>query len=239
MAAQDEEFPWRFDGRFWFRPALVRAPAQGSLPQGVTTLSLFGWSLGGVVALQYDDSPVGPYFEYVTMGALVTKRGAVGQWGRNLYVSTAPAEEVCQRVWGVPAIEADIGFSDEGGALRVLEPPAEDAASSRPRISLEGWGETRSASDALGGLVEGLPVLWTPELKALWAPLVPVPSSVHASLSPKDQALKLHRLRLAASSLRLHWCPQASSEALGVPLPVGLSADGLVIEISPELDEPL
>ena len=41
---------------------------------------------GGVVSLEYDASPVGPYREYVTMGSLVTKRGALGQWGSRLFV---------------------------------------------------------------------------------------------------------------------------------------------------------
>ena len=45
-------------------------------------------------------------------------------------------------------------------------------------------------------------------------------------------ALNLHNLRLSASGVRLHWCPQPSSDELGVPIGVGLSADGLLIEIS-------
>jgi hypothetical protein len=40
---------------------------------------------------------VGPYREYVTMGALVMKRGAVGQWGRRLFVNTPAAAEVRER----------------------------------------------------------------------------------------------------------------------------------------------
>ena len=38
------------------------------------------------MSLEYDASPVGPYREYVTMGTLVTKRGALGQWGSRLFV---------------------------------------------------------------------------------------------------------------------------------------------------------
>ena len=41
---------------------------------------------GGVVSLEYDVSPVGPYREYVTMGSLVTKGGTLGQWGSRLFV---------------------------------------------------------------------------------------------------------------------------------------------------------
>jgi hypothetical protein len=45
----DADYPWRFDGRLWFRPALVRS--SDSLPEGLSALSLFGWTIGGVVAL--------------------------------------------------------------------------------------------------------------------------------------------------------------------------------------------
>ena len=41
---------------------------------------------------------VGPYLEYVTMGSVVAKRGALGQWGSRLYVSSAPAEAICKEV---------------------------------------------------------------------------------------------------------------------------------------------
>ena len=47
------------------------------------------------------------------MGSVVAKRGALGQWGSRLYVSSEPAEAICQEVWGVPAEVAEISF-DEG-----------------------------------------------------------------------------------------------------------------------------
>ena len=86
----DADFPWRFgtcrqgprltqshractlipdrpalllpaaDGRLWFRPAFVRAPDPSSLPAGVSAVALLGWTVGGVVALEYDESPVRP-----------------------------------------------------------------------------------------------------------------------------------------------------------------------------------
>ena len=42
------------DGRLWFRPAFVRAPEPDALPEGMSAVSLFGWTVGGVVALEYD-----------------------------------------------------------------------------------------------------------------------------------------------------------------------------------------
>ena len=178
-----------------------------------------------VVLTEYDESPVGPYREYVTMGSLVTKRGAVGQWGSRLYVSTKAAEEVCQRTWEVPAELADISFAEAGEALRVEQAPPRNTDAESTTISVTGWGATRSAA-AGAGLQGGIPVLWTPQIKALWAPLVPLPS-----LSDNGCQLNLSQLRLSAKSLRLHWCGQSASSELGVPLGIGLSVDGVRIEI--------
>jgi len=225
----DDEFPWRFDGRLWFRPALVRAPSE-PLPGGVSSVNLFGWTIGGVVALEYDESPVGPYREYVTMGSLVSKRGALGQWGSRLFVSTRSAEEVCTRVWAVPAEVRAIEFAEDGPSLRVESPPALAAAEEPPRptaIRVSGWEATRSSAVS-APLRGGVPVLWTPSIKALWAPLVPLPADASADELP------LHGLRLSASSLRLHACAQPANDQLGVPLPFGLSVDNVRIEISRE-----
>ena len=47
---------WRFEGRFVFAPQLVRVPDD---PPDAYIVNVFGWTLGGVVALQYDTSLVG------------------------------------------------------------------------------------------------------------------------------------------------------------------------------------
>ena len=107
----DEDYPWRFEGRFVFRPSLVRITQSSSTPPSANLLSLFGYSLGGSVVLEYDVSPVGPYREYVTMGGVVgggevtvgepnKKLLGIGQWGTDLYVTTQVAEDVCKQVWG-------------------------------------------------------------------------------------------------------------------------------------------
>ena len=193
-------------------------------------LSLFGWTLGGVVALEYDDSPVGPYREYVSMGALVSKRGAIGQWGSRLYVSTQQAEDICRSTWGVPALCADIVFDDQGDGLRVQNAP--DTKQSRAQIAVEGWDRTRvveqdDKDSTRRNPPGGLPVFWTPTIKALWAPLIPLPGD-----DADEKALPLNRLRLSASALRLHLSRQEASEELGIPLGVGLSVDNVLIEIS-------
>ena len=231
----DEKYPYRFDGRLWFNPSLVRCDTVAPPSAGVQFISLFGWTLGGTVCLQYDESPVGPYVEYVTMGALVAKRGAIGQWGSRLFVSTQPAEEVCRRVWDVPAEVADIAFDDagDGWGLSVASPPARVAGSQTETIRVRGWANTRSGGTA-DEAVGGLPVLWTPSIKALWAPIrVPLP------FGDGDAKLPLHDLRLSVASARVHLTGQRPSDALGVPLPIGLSVDGLRIEIAREGEKPL
>jgi hypothetical protein len=240
------EYPWTFSGRLWFRPALVPVPTsenqKPSPPPSVSILSLFGWTLGGVVALEYDDSPVGPYREYVTMGAIVSKRGALGQWGSRLYVSNTEAERICQEIWKVPAEVADIEFREGNAAspsrsstLAVTSAPDPTKTNKMiPQIMVDGWANTRTIDTTIEEAVRrgGLPVLWTPTIKALWAPFVPFLSS--PSSSSETDKLPLHPLQLSASALRLHWCGQESSELLGIPIGIGLSLDNVRIEIGPE-----
>jgi len=45
----DPAYPYLFDGRLWFRPAIVRVPE--NLPAGVAPISLFGYSLGLLTVL--------------------------------------------------------------------------------------------------------------------------------------------------------------------------------------------
>ena len=85
-----DEDGWRFEGRFVFAPQLVRVPDD---PPDAYIVNVFGWTLGGVVALEYDSSLVGPYLEFVEMGALVVRNGAIGQWGARLLVSNEEAKE--------------------------------------------------------------------------------------------------------------------------------------------------
>lgn len=170
------------------------------------------------------------------MGALVTKRGSFGQWGSRLYVSTPEAERVCQRVWDVPAEFAQISFTDKGEQLlveRAPDQPASTPPSAGPTaIAVSGWRNTRTAAPN-AQLLGSLPLLWTPEIKALWTPfiLIPAPSS--------SGSFRLHPLRISATSIQPSWCPQAASASLGVPLPVGLSVDGVRIEIGDRQPDPL
>merc|ERR1711966_116416 len=72
----------------------------------------------------------------------------------------------------------------------------------------------------------GIPVFWTPTIKALWAPFLPLPDfSMKAPLP-------LHHLRLSASAAKLCFCGQDASDEWGIPLGIGLVVDRVLIEIS-------
>mmetsp|Transcript_19384 Transcript_19384/g.57625 ORF Transcript_19384/g.57625 Transcript_19384/m.57625 type:complete len:259 (-) Transcript_19384:34-810(-) len=206
---------WRFEGRFLFAPQLVRAPPP---PPNTTVLALFGWTLGGVVALQYDTSPVGPYLEFVDMGALVFRNGCLGQWGRELLVSTAAAEDACKDIWRVPAAERELAYRGAGESLV--------AACEGDSIAIDGWGRVSGGIGIFGLRPPAVPVLWTPEMKALWAP-IKFPSGSTVSLA-------LHALGLSFTGLALRRFEDRRPSTEGrVGLGFCVAADGLRIDIAP------
>lgn len=242
----DPDYPYRFTGRLWFSPSLVKKAKSKNDPK-INIVSFFGWTLGGTVALEYDTSPIGPYREYVTMSAIVTKRGAFGQWGSRLYVSTKEAESICRRIWGVPAETANITFNENRGndvCLKVSSFPDPDGKmTDTQNINVEGWGNTRVLNSHEDDTKRwgGIPVLWTPTIKALWAPLrLPFPFEEESSNN-----LPLHKLRLSASAIRIKWSgfrwnmksdsyDEVIDERLGINLGVGLVVDNVLIEIGPQ-----
>ena len=224
-------YPWEFTGRLWFRPAFVRVPP--SLPP-VDVLELFGWTIGGVVALEYDTSPVGPYREYVTMGALARNGSTIGQWGSQLYVSNRQAESICREIWKVPAQVANIKFREgkKNDFLGVAAAPSGRNEDQMQNIAVEGWKATRilSKEELVKSQPFGnLPVYWTPTIKALWAPwTTPSPDNER---NEDNSWLPLHKLRLSAGAVRLSFCSQEPSPELGISFPIGLVVDNVLIEI--------
>jgi len=240
----DSDYPWRFEGRFIFRPSLVKVSNNNS-PPSASLLSLFGYSLGGSVVLEYDISPVGPYREYVTMGGVVglgnvnvgnddigsQKRTlGIGQWGTQLFVSTQVAEDVCQLVWGVPAQVADIDFIESGDTL--IDGP-DDIKGNRKLFKLSGW--EKNARIIKNGVdpkrFGNIPIYWTPTIKALWAPLL-----FPGGGNEKEELLPLHRLRLSFSAISLKRCKRIIDESTNqqegeIPLGLALVVDNVLIEI--------
>ena len=241
----DEEYPWRFEGRFIFRPSLVRITPSSSSPPSANLLSLFGYSLGGSVVLEYDVSPVGPYREYVTMGGVVgigqvsvgegNKRLlGLGQWGTDLYVSTQVAEDVCKQVWGVPAQVANIDFEEEGSVIQ--DGPDREVASGRA-FKLSGWDNTRVLSaEELQQKTKrfgNIPIFWTPTIKALWAP-ISFPNI--SNKLTQEELLPVHKLRLSASALRLKQCKRIQPSEGEIPIGLTLIVDNVLIEIGEQVN---
>ena len=245
----DEEYPWRFEGRFIFRPSLVRITPSSSSPPSANLLSLFGYSLGGSVVLEYDVSPVGPYREYVTMGGVVglgqvsvgetNKRLlGVGQWGTDLYVSTQVAEDVCKQVWGVPAQVANIDFDEDGNIIQ--DGPDSEVGSQSERFKkvfqLKGWNNTRvlSAEELQKTKRFGnIPIFWTPTIKALWAP-ISFPNI--SNKATQEELLPVHKLRLSASALRLKQCKRNQPSEGEIPIGLALVVDNVLIEIGEQVN---
>ena len=246
----DEEYPWRFEGRFIFRPSLVRITPSSSSPPSASLLSLFGYSLGGSVVLEYDVSPVGPYREYVTMGGVVglgqvsvgetNKRLlGVGQWGTDLYVSTQVAEDVCKQVWGVPAQVANIDFEEEGNVIQ--DGPDSEVVSrsgvTKKNFKLSGWDNTRVLStEELQQQTKrfgNIPIFWTPTIKALWAP-ISLPN--FSSKVTQEELLPVHKLRLSASALRLKQCKRIGQSEGEIPIGLTLVVDNVLIEIGEQVN---
>lgn len=245
----DEEYPWRFEGRFIFRPSLVRITPSSSSPPSANILSLFGYSLGGSVVLEYDVSPVGPYREYVNMGGVVgggqvvvgetNKRLlGIGQWGTDLYVSTQVAEDVCKQVWGVPAQVANIDFEEDGSIIE--DGPdseiADRSGTSKKSFKLSGWDNTRVLS--VEELQETkrfgkIPIFWTPTIKALWAP-ISFPN--FGNKVTQHELLPVHKLRLSASALRLKQCKRIGQADGEIPIGLTLVVDNVLIEIGEQVD---
>jgi len=174
------------------------------------------------------------------------KKGTIGQWGSRLYVSTQEAEDVCKEIWGVPAELASIDFMDSteekniNDCLQVTCAPI-PSESSDIKISVEGWKNTRVLSkedfeyaDTSPKRWGGLPVYWTPTIKALWAPFF---------LSKEERNLEsdlpLHKLRLSASAIRLHWSGLKENPNVGLELGLGLIVDNVLIEIGTKFEEGL
>ena len=244
----DEDYPWRFEGRFIFRPSLVRITPSSATPPSANLLSLFGYSLGGSVVLEYDVSPVGPYREYVTMGGVVgagevsvgesnKKLLGIGQWGTDLYVSTQVAEDVCKQVWGVPAEVAVIDFVEEGSVIRDgLDDEAMIGRGRMKQFKLSGWDNTRvlTAEELKQdkNRFGNIPIFWTPTIKALWAPI----SVANIFGKEENVLLPVHKLRLSASALRMKQCQRVGKSEGEVLLGLALVVDNVLIEIGEKVE---
>eukprot|EP00854_Cymbomonas_tetramitiformis_P007610 gene7610-9062_t len=102
-------------------------------------LSIFGWTLGGLFAVEWEDSPVGAYDEVAVLCALAwhpARPFAIGTWASHIFVSTPQACQGAREIWGLPAVSTSLEFSggEEG-----------EEAARRPRFRFSSSGAALSS----------------------------------------------------------------------------------------------
>lgn len=215
-----------FKGRAMLRPCFQRVVASSASTSSFNTLSLFGWTIGGRVALQYDESPAADglaYNEFVTLGYLGICKHGIGQVGTALYVNETRAVELCDSVWDLGAKFARIELREEGSTLSIQE------NQSNRIFQVNGWSTLRTDDPSDRNV--RLNLLWTPTITGIWARLLPwLPF-------PKTGDLPLHRLRVSGNA-KIQFSGELESEHQDglIPLGVDILLQNALIEISPRIN---
>ena len=213
----------------------LKEPASPS----IIPINLFGWTIGGTVALEYDTSPADglPYREFVKLGGLAlswqSSKMLVGQYGTRLYVNETAAQDMCEKIWNLPAYHApgmDFAYSEGNNENIGFEQDNETA------LKVTGW-ELIRRGESEKQLLKGLPLYWNPTITTIWANLLP--STTTSSQSDHDEtsagsALPLHKLRLSGSPRLRLVLPRWKDQQL--PLGVDVILQNLLIEISHPLN---
>ena len=106
--------PWSFsNARVLYQPTLVRTSAARAVTprDGLTLLSLFGYTLGGVFVVDWTESPVGPYREVAVLSGLVARGLSIGAWASHIVVTTPQSEGGGRAVFGLPTVLGDVKFN--------------------------------------------------------------------------------------------------------------------------------
>lgn len=217
-----------FKGRAMLRPCLQRVTEGSSASRSYDTLSLFGWTVGGRVALQYDVSPAPDglaYNEFVALRCLGICEHGIGQVGSALYVNETGAVELCDSVWDLGAKLAQIQLKEEGSTLSIEEDQNNDI------FKLDGWSTLRGDSPEDRNVQ--LNLFWTPTITGIWARLLPWwPFR-------KTGGLPLHRLRVSGKAkLQLSGAMESkeTEDPDLIPLGVDILLQNVLIEISPRIN---
>ena len=105
--------PWSFsNARVLYQPTLVRTSAARAVTprDGLTLLSLFGYTLGGVFVVDWTDSPVGPYREVAVLSGLVARGLSIGAWASHIVVTTPASVGGGRTVFGLPTVLGSVDF---------------------------------------------------------------------------------------------------------------------------------
>lgn len=105
--------PWSFsNARVLYQPTLVRTSAARAVTprDGLTLLSFFGWTLGGIFVVDWTESPVGPYREVAVLSGLVARGFSIGAWASHIVVTTPASVGGGRAVFGLPTMLGTINF---------------------------------------------------------------------------------------------------------------------------------
>ena len=105
--------PWSFsNARVLYQPTLVRTSAARAVTprDGLTLLSLFGYTLGGVFVVDWTESPVGPYREVAVLSGLVARGLSIGAWASHIVVTTPASFGRGRAVFGLPTVLGSVDF---------------------------------------------------------------------------------------------------------------------------------
>jgi len=105
--------PWSFsNARVLYQPTLVRTSAARAVTprDGLTLLSLFGYTLGGVFVVDWTESPVGPYREVAVLSGLVARGLSIGAWASHIVVTTPASVGGGRTIFGLPTVLGSVDF---------------------------------------------------------------------------------------------------------------------------------
>lgn len=113
--------PWRFsNARILYQPTLVPVEAARKVTpsSGLSLLSLFGWTLGGIFVVDWTSSPIGPYREVAILSGLVTSsrypivEHGIGAWASHIVVDSIEAAESGRDLFGLPTNVGLVEFNE-------------------------------------------------------------------------------------------------------------------------------
>jgi acetoacetate decarboxylase len=122
--------PWRLTGPAAIVPALVPlARARAHVPADLTVICVApGHTLGGFVAVTYEQGSTLMYDELVVCGALVrTARGPVGLWVSALWVDSPASVSGGRSIWKLPKDLADFTLDRRGDGTQRFAARADGA----------------------------------------------------------------------------------------------------------------
>ena len=111
--------PWELRGSAALVPVPVRAAAARAarLPAGARLLTAGGWTVGGLLLADYDDTATLRYHELVVFSGLVAVDGRPAAVVSHIYVDLEASLEGGRAIWGLPKELADFRAASDGIAV--------------------------------------------------------------------------------------------------------------------------